>query len=231
MFSSRATILHSTLDSPVGGVVERIPRSAVRLNQYQLPRETSRVSIRYYDQGASCAYVRIDDPTPGIWQLHVYGDTIINDIYDIWLPIQNFSQPETRFLRPSPSGTVTVPGTQTRIITVGGYQPQSNSIYESSGRGPNRDGLLRPSLVAPAVDVYGPSGSSYRSIPGTSTAAALTAGAAAQFLQYGIVQGHEPEMNTLTIQANMKRCARRRLDLNYPNEYWGYGSLEIFTCI
>lgn len=220
-----------SLESPIGNIVERLPRSAMRLNRYQLPGETSQVSIRYYGQGSPCSYVRLDAPTPGIWRLHVYGDTIINGTYDIWLPIQNFGRSETRFLRPSPFGTVTVPGTQPRVITVGGYQPLTNSIYVNSGRGPNRDGAQRPSFVAPAVDVYGPSGASYRSIPGTSAAAALTAGAAAQFLQRGITQGNDLEMNTLSIQAQMNRCATRKPGETYPNNSWGHGALDISECI
>lgn len=220
-----------SLESPVGNIVERLPRSAIRLNRYRLSGETSLVSIRYYGQGAPCSYVRLDFPTPGIWRLHIYGDTIINGAYDIWLPIQNFGQTETRFLQPSPNSTVTVPGTQPRVITVGGYQPLTNSIYENSGRGPTRNGFIRPSIVAPATNVYGPSGNSYRTISGTSTASALTAGAAAQFLQFGIIQGNNLEMNTLSIQSQITRCATRNLDRIYPNNSWGYGNLSINSCI
>lgn len=220
-----------SLDSPVGGIVERLPRSVVRLNQYQLPRETSRVSIRYYNQGCPAAYVRIDAPTSGIWRLHVYGDTIITGNYNIWLPTQSFSLPETRFLRPQPSGTITSPAAQPDILAIGGYQPLNNSLYENSGRGPNRYGSPRPTLVAPAVGVYGPSGDSYRAISGTSTAAALTAGAAALILQRNIVQGNQPETNTLTMQAELIRCATRRLDMQYPSEQWGFGSLNISMCV
>ncbi len=231
IWGSDPDLFSLSLESPLGNIVERLPRAAVRLNRLQLPGETSQVSIRYYGQGSPCSYVRLDAPTPGIWRLHVYGDTVINGSYDIWLPIQNFGQPETRFLRPSPDATVTVPGTQPRVITVGGYDPLTNRIYEQSGRGPNRDGFQRPSFVAPAVGVYGPSGNSYRSVDGTSAAAALTAGAAAQFLQWGIVQGNNLEMNTLSIQSQLNRCAARQLGLNYPNNSWGYGTLNIFSCI
>ena len=224
-------VMTLSLDSPLGNTLERLPLSAMRINQYPLPREASRVSIRYYNQGAPLAYIRIDFPTPGLWRLHVYGDSIVSGPYDIWLPIQSFSRPETRFLKPAPEVTITIPGTQTRIITVGGYQPLIGSLYENTGRGPNRYGLLRPTLVAPAIDIYGPTGASYRALSGTSAAAALTAGAAAQFLQYGIVQGNEPEMNTLTIQARMIRCAARRLDLSYPNEQWGFGTLDVSLCL
>ena len=220
-----------SLESPVGNIVERLPRSAIRLNRYKLPGETSLVSIRYYGQGSPCSYVRLDQPTPGIWRLHVYGDTVVNGPYDIWLPIQNFGKIGTRFLQPSPNSTVTVPGTQERIITVGGYQPLSNSIFENSGRGPTRNGFLRPSLVAPATNVYGPAGNSYRSIPGTSTAAALAAGAAAQFLQSGIIQKNDLEMNTLSIQSQMIRCATRKIGSSYPNNFWGYGILSVNPCI
>ena len=220
-----------SLESPIGNIVERLPRSAVRLNQLQLTGETSKISIRYYNQSSPCAYVRLDTPTSGIWRLHIFGDRVINGNYDIWLPIQNFGQLETRFLNPSPDITVTVPGTQPRVITVGGYDPLTNRIYEQSGRGPTRTGFIRPSFLAPAVDVYGPSGNTYRSNTGTSSAVALTAGAAAQFLQWGIVNGNNLEMNTLSIQSQMLQCATRQLGINYPNNSQGFGLLNISSCI
>lgn len=220
-----------SLQSPLGNIVERLPRSAVRLNRFHLVGETTRVSIRYYDQITPQAYIRLDTPTPGIWRIQVFGDRSINGNYDIWLPIQNFGQPNTRFLSPSPDSTVTVPGTGPRIITVGGYDPLTNRLYEQSGRGPTRSGFIRPSFVAPAVDVYGPFGNTYRPITGTSAAAALTAGAAAQILQWGIVEGNDTTMNTLSIQSQLLRCATRQLGINYPNNSQGYGTLNIQSCI
>ena len=220
-----------SLESPIGNTVERLPRSIARLNRFPLIGESTQVSIRYYDQDLPRAYIRLDTPTSGIWRIQVFGDRIINGTYDIWLPIQNFSQSETRFLSPSPDITVTVPGTQPRVITVGGYDPLTNRIYEQSGRGPTRTGFIRPSFLAPAVDIYGPSGNTYRSITGTSAAVALTAGAAAQFLQWGIVEGNNTEMNTLSIQSQMLRCATRQLGLNYPNNSQGYGILNVSSCI
>ena len=220
-----------SLESPLGNILERLPRSVTRLNRYQLTGETSQISIRYYNQGSPCAYVRLDTPTSGIWRLQIFGDKVVNGTFDIWLPMYNFGQPETRFLNPSPDITVTVPGTQPRVITVGGYDPLTNRIYENSGRGPTRTGFIRPSFLAPAVNIYGPSGSTYRSSTGTSAAVAITAGAAAQFLQWGIVDKNNIEMNTLTIQSQLLSCTTRRLGLTYPNNSQGYGILNVNSCI
>ena len=124
-----------SLDSPLGNTLERLPLSAMRINQYPLPREASRVSFVTITRARPRLYpYRLS--TPGLWRLHVYGDSIVSGPYDIWLPIQSFSRPETRFLKPAPEVTITIPGTQTRIITVGGYQRSSAASMKIRGAAP-----------------------------------------------------------------------------------------------
>lgn len=86
-------------------------------------------------------------------------------------------QPETRFLRPDPYTTVTVPSTDEGVITIGGYNHLSQSLYEATAGGPTRGQRLKPTIVAPAVGIYGPSGlDGYTPMTGTSAAAAIAAG-------------------------------------------------------
>ena len=58
-------------------------------------------------------------------------------------------------------------------------------------------------------------------------AAALTAGAAALLLEWGIVQGNNFSMNTEIIRQILIRGARNVVDIGYPNSAWGWGALDV----
>ena len=66
-----------------------------------------------------------------------------------------------------------------------------------------------------------------REAVGTSVGAALTAGAAALFFEWGIVRGNYYGMNTEVIRQILIRGARTVVDIAYPNPAWGWGVLDI----
>ncbi|MBR6527056.1 MAG: S8 family serine peptidase, partial [Lachnospiraceae bacterium] len=63
---------------------------------------------------------------------------------------------------------------------------------------------------------------------GTSVAAAHMAGAAACLLEWGIVRGNRLWINNNAIRAVLIQGARRNPSLTYPNEQWGYGTLDLY---
>ena len=223
------------LVSPAGRVMEPVPVYLERLNNYQIYLESSRISLRYYAPSSSAgdplAYLRIDKPTAGIWRLRLQGDLEVQTRYQAWLPLRGWGREGTRFLEPDPYGTVTAPGTAPLVITAGGYNHIADSLYEESGRGNTRAGLPEPSFVAPAVQIYGPAGEAgYLPANGTSGAAALTAGGAAQMLQYYMNSGMTLP-GTGEIKTQMIRGAVRRLDESYPNREWGFGRLNVYDAL
>lgn len=88
--------------------------------------------------------------------------------------------------------------------------------------------LLTPDLVAPGVNVGGYYPVGFGTMTGTSVSAALTAGAGALMLQWGIVNNRDPSMSTYHIRAYLIRGCTRSEDITYPNQQWGYGSLNLF---
>ena len=98
---------------------------------------------------------------------------------------------------------------------------------------------MKPNLVAPGVDVYGPGISGVLSesgIPmtyqsGSSIAAAHVAGAAAVLMSWGIVQGHNLSMNSASIKTYLLRGADRNPAYIYPNREWGMGVLNLYQSI
>ena len=62
---------------------------------------------------------------------------------------------------------------------------------------------------------------------GTSVANAITAGACALLLQWGIVEGNDVAMSTYQARAYLIRGCTRSENIRYPNQQWGYGSLNL----
>ena len=46
-------------------------------------------------------------------------------------------------------------------------------------------------------------------------------------LQWGVREGNDPSMGTYQIRAYLIRGCLRRPDMAYPNDQWGYGSVQL----
>ena len=148
----------------------------------------------------------------------------------MWLPSSGFISDETVFLRPDPYNTITDPANTASPISVGAYNHRDNSIYIHSSRGYAIGGSIKPELAAPGVNVSGPAPDSPRltTRTGTSIAAAITAGAVANLLSWGIVEGNAPAMSEMSIKSYLIRGAKRNPAQDYPNPQWGYGALDLY---
>ena len=220
-----------SLRSPTGEVVSRIPARSAYTFTAQFVLEPSRISISYYfplmGSGDQISIVRILNATSGIWTITVYGDIIINGRVDAWLPITDFVATDVEFLSFNPYNTVTAPATGFGTIRCGAYNSFRNSLYPRSSWGPTRVESSVPDLVAPGYRVGGFYPTGYGYMDGTSVSAAITAGACALMLQWGIVEGNDLGFCTPLIRAYLIRgCSRSDL-IEYPNPQWGYGALNL----
>ena len=168
--------------------------------------------------GSQLIFLRFQDPFPGIWTLTITNRTNISDSFHLWLPNRSFIPEDTYFLRPDPDTLITDPGNATYPITVGAYDHTTGGIYIHSSRGFSRSGVIKPELAAPGVGT----------LTGTSAAAAHVAGAAAILLNWGILQGNDPYMNSSTIKTYLIRGADRNPSRTYPNREFGYGTLNLY---
>ena len=168
--------------------------------------------------GSQLIFLRFQDPFPGIWTLTITNRTDISDSFHLWLPNRSFIPDDTYFLRPDPDTLITDPGNATYPITVGAYDHTTGGIYIHSSRGFSRSGVIKPELAAPGVGT----------LTGTSAAAAHVAGAAAILLNWGILQGNDPYMNSSTIKTYLIRGADRNPSRTYPNREFGYGTLNLY---
>jgi hypothetical protein len=174
--------------------------------------------------------IRFTTPNSGVWKIRVYNMYQIGGIYDIWLPISDFISQDTIFLKPSAEVTITDPANSKAVITVGAYNHKTNSIYINSGRGNSRRNAIKPTLVAPGVQIQGPKNNttSYIARTGTSSACALTAGATACLFTWAITKGNMTSITGTLVQFYLIAGVRTNLDLTYPNKEWGYGSLDLY---
>lgn len=222
--------------SPLGQVVDKIPILNDQIQEYRFTLERSQLQVRYlYPDtvtGSEAIILRLEDPTPGIWTIMVYPENIVTGEYHIWLSRKGFINEATRFLKPNPDTTLQIPGTATFSIVVGAYDYVDDSIYVASGRGPTTNNIIKPDLIAPGVNVQGPTpGGGLTTYVGTSTAAAVTASACALLMQWAVIEGNFPNMNTRIARGILTRGARRQKGVVYPNNIEGYGRLDLQASI
>ncbi|OQA15141.1 MAG: PII-type proteinase precursor [Firmicutes bacterium ADurb.Bin356] len=163
----------------------------------------------------------------GQWQLRIKAGNIVDGSFNIWLPITEEVTRNTAFASPSVETTLTLPSTAFKVISVGAYNSLLNSIASFSGRGyTNTQVSIKPDLVAPGVDILAPKrNGGYDVFTGTSIAAPFVTGAAALMMQWGIVEGRDPFLYGERVKAFLRRGANRQKGIEYPNPYWGYGTL------
>ena len=148
----------------------------------------------------------------------------------MWLPVTAFLTGDVHFVRPSPDTTLTQPATAFSVISVGAYDHLTGGIYIANGRGPTSDGRLKPDIVAPGVNVYGPSADGgYTYMTGTSVAAAHVAGAAALIFAWDIRSKPATYLSSTNLKTTLVRGARRAATRSYPNNEWGYGILDLYN--
>jgi len=232
LWSGASDRIAVSITSPTGEIIPKIPVRPRAKYTANLVLERSVVAVEYHlplrASGNQFTRIKIFHPTPGIWTITVHGEIILDGEYHLWLPLTGFTGPNTMFLTPTPYYTIVVPASATGVITCGAYDSRNNSLYFNSSWGPTRRPMIAPDLVAPGVGVGGVFPTGYGQMSGTSASAAITAGACALMLQWGIVDDNETALNTERIKAHLIRGCIRDIFVEYPNAQWGYGRLNLY---
>ena len=100
--------------SPSGETISRIPLTLSSNATISFLLEPTVISVSYrpheLSSGKQLVFMRFLAPSPGIWRIQVYSSLLLDGDYHIWLPAETFISPNTVFLRPNPSTTITSPG-------------------------------------------------------------------------------------------------------------------------
>lgn len=199
---------------------------------YRFIFERTEIKVRYFlpevHTGDELIRVDFSNLQPGLWKVRLVGDFILDGRFNIWIT-QNALTPGTaRFAPSDPYGTFTTPSNPNFIITAAAYNQNNNNIANYSGVDfvnitlPNIDvaaGGVNALTIAP--------NNTTRVVNGTSVAAAIVAGTCAMLFQWGIVDGNDPTMYTLTLKTYLARGAVGRPGDVYPNPQWGFGRLNV----
>jgi subtilisin family serine protease len=205
-------------------------------NQVQTARENGMTITIYYGQPSHYSVsqqVFFDvrglegSGTPGLWKIRITSENIADGRFEMWLPSIEAVSNKTFFATPSISNTLTIPSTARKVISVAGYNDRTDSIVDFSGMGPSGpQPIQKPDLAAPATEISSTRlGGGYGVFSGTSLAAPFVTGAAALMMQWGIAQGNDPFLYGERIKAFLRLGANRQRTRQYPNMYWGYGTL------
>lgn len=214
--------------SPGGEVIPEVNFRLGREVDYTFVYEKTRVIMNYVpnerNSGDELIVLRFEGPSPGVWTIQVRGvRSLAASVFDIWLTQRQFQDGEAYFLAPTPEITLTMPSYTADAVTVTSYNSSNGSFYYNSGQGFSRTGRVKPDLAAPGVSVSTVNGP----YSGGAMAAAVTAGAALQLMQWCVVEGNALFVSGREIKGYLSRGAREDRAYDYPNRQWGYGRLDL----
>ena len=181
---------------------------------------TQEIYVDFLPQDEKIPYV-----DSGVWKIILAARNIKNGEYFLWLPGGKTLNPGTAFYLPRPQGTLTIPATARRVISVGAYDARQNTYADFSGRGCRALPYPKPDLAAPGVDIYAPrSGGGYASFTGTSFSTPFVTGAAALLMEWGITRRNDPYLYGEKLKAYLRRGAKAlQGSEKLPNDLIGWG--------
>lgn len=163
----------------------------------------------------------------GVWKVLLSGKRVRSGQYFLWLPGGNVLNRGTGFYSPRAVGTLTIPSTAGKVISVGAYDSRQNAYADFSGRGSQFLPIRKPDLAAPGVSITAPvPGGGYATVTGTSFAAPFVSGSAALLMEWGIVKGNDPFLYGEKVKAYLRKGAQSVGGYEeYPNVEVGWGRL------
>ena len=150
----------------------------------------------------------------GVWRLRLRPTRLVSGNYSLYMPSSQIKGGDTRFLRPVPEQTLTIPSTAERVITVGAYNGIFESYADFSGRGyvtrlsEGYISVVKPEIAAPGVGILAENAYGLQRFDGTSFAAPFVTGAAALLMERAILGGTDPYLYGEKMKAWLCRHAK-----------------------
>jgi subtilisin family serine protease len=233
-----------SLDPPTGSGVDPIAAGGRVTNSALGNGNTASINSQLddVDNHDNRIQIEIDTGTQariesGLWTMNLTADTLSDGSFHAWIERNT----RTRFQPPfvSAASTISIPGTAREAITVGGYSDRgdtANQLTASSSRGPCRDGVRKPEIVAPGYEIISVKSGSLDSQPacidlcadryqgkdGTSMAAPHVAGVIALMLEKNAT------LSIAEIRQHLFENTRKDPGTmgTLPNDEWGEGIVD-----
>lgn len=169
---------------------------------------------------------------PGLWKIRVETKRIVDGRMDIYMTGTEGRGSMTGFLTPDPNGTITIPATAGKVLSIGATDQSGNVYAPFSGRGfvqasfgtfHNKPELVAAGIGIPAINRLG----EQLLVTGTSFSTPIVSGMAALLMEWGIVKGNDPYMYGQKCKARLIRGARKVIgvgNMSYPNPLVGWGT-------
>lgn len=234
MWTDIPNIFTVSIVSPGGERIPFVPLRQIEAGHvYKFVFENTTVYIDYRlfveRTNSELIFIRMEEPSAGIWKLEVEARRLADGEYHIWLPVKEFLSGEVYFLLSDPDTTVTEPGCVMNGITAAYYNGENNSIAIDSGRGYTRNETIKPDFAAPGVEVLSAAKrNQFVRRSGSSIATAVTAGASVLLMEWLYYRMGRRNVDTLLIR-NLLLLGTERVDSEeYPNRRWGYGAINLY---
>ena len=199
-------------------------------NTFVFEQTTAKINYSIPERlsGDELINIQLNNIQTGAWTFRLSADYAINGVFNAWIPQEGISKGTTQFLSPDPYNTVTSPGTSRYIITVACYNQNNDNISTSSGTASLSNIVNVLDLAAGGINVHavGPN-NTISIVNGTSVSAAVVAGSCALLLEWGIINGNDPNLYSQTIKYYLTGGTRKRSGDIYPNAQWGFGILDM----
>lgn len=224
------------ITSPTGDIIERININPVNGEIAIVRVGDTLFNIQYFTEQRGFTEEKLDqridffirNATPGIWKIKIYGEYLINRIYDLWLQQKELLKGDTGFFGAATNTTLMTPSTANKIIVASSYNQLENNILVESGRGFTRDRRALPSIAVPAknIEAFGIENKPVV-LSGTGVAGAYLTGMVALIFQWGIVLKNDENLSSSKIKSYLIKAASKVSGIDYPNIETGFGALNV----
>lgn len=216
---------------PVGNPIEKIPPLLLDGEEliYKIGESTARVQFFLSTtNGIEFINIMIWNVTSGLWKINVIGEYIVDGRYDSWLYQRELLRPGTKFLKPDPFITLTLPSTANKTFSNSFFNSNTGLFSERAGKGYTKDDRIEPEVCCPGTNILTTSNKGENIIvSGAGAAGAILTGGIALILQWGIVLGNDKNLYTPKIKTYLIRSVERIPNVEYPNRECGYGRLSV----
>jgi hypothetical protein len=217
---------------PNGEKIDKISSPVLDEKEESFQLNNIEVKVQFFIQqqtgGEQVIFILAKGDVGGVWQINIFGDYVVEGRYDAWLQQKRLRKMKTKFLNTDSYVTLMIPSTSENIIATTYYNQVNNTLDLNAGNGFTRDDRIKPSVTVGAKDILTVGKNNTLTVStGAAIAGGILSGVVALLLQWGIVEGNDPNLYSSKVNIYLIRGTKREKEIIYPNPLWGYGVLNI----